>query len=773
MKLVEIRPHDKPWFTSKLRTAIRVRERLRKKALKTKNVHDQQKYKTQRNKVSNMKKIAKTLYFEKINDTINETKTNDPKSYWKIMKAFMKKNDVANIIPPLKFRENGLDELVFSDEEKCNVLNNYFCSVTHLEENDKPLPPFPKRCNTVLDVIQITSQEIEKTINSLPLNKACGPDKIHHKLLKSIAKEISHPLKILFQRSLYENRYPKVWKEAFVIPIYKKGDKTTPANYRPISLLSCVGKLFERIIFQHIFQYLVDNNLLYDYQSGFIPGHSTVHQLIEIYDHICKSLDNKDLNCLAFCDVSKAFDRVWHRGLLLKLEVYGISGNLLSWFSSYISNRSQKVCYKNSTSSAKFTHAGVPQGSVLGPLLFLLYINDIADDIQGLARLFADDTSVGNISRDLPTVIRNTNSDLSKINTWAKIWLVKFNPPKTDIVIFTNKTIDTLDNNLEFDSEKLAHVDQHKHLGVTFQANGKWSTHIDNIIHTAGKQLNVLRKVKYQLKRENLSKLYTVFIRPVLEYASEVWSNCSECDSNRLERVQLQAARIVTGLPIYASKAALYFETGWEPLESRRKRKCLCQMYNIVNNKSPGYLQSLMPPTVANTIGYDLRNSANITVPYTRLNIYQKSFFPATIKLWNELEEGIKVSPNLSIFKRKITENRVISPKSFSFGDRKCNIIHTKLRHGCSQLNSDLYRVHLLQSPLCECGDSIEDVTHFFLHCTNYTELRRNILPRIRSIMADITVENLLYGHSDLSFGENCTIFLLVHKFIKDSHRFD
>ena len=587
VKLVEIRQNDKPWFTSNLRTAIRVRERLRKIAVRTRDIRDQQKYKTQRNKVTNMKKVAKALYFEKINDNIHETKTNNPRTYWRIMKSFMNKNDVGVVIPPLNYKENGIDKLACSDEEKCNVLNDYFCSITSLEGNDQPLPHFPNRCESVLNTIQITSEEIEKIITTLPLNKASGPDKINHKLLKPIAKEIAYPLKILFEKSLTENKFPKIWKEALVIPIYKKADRNLPENYRPISLLSCIGKLFERIIFQHTLDYLVENKLLYDYQSGFIPGHSTVHQLIEIYDNICRSLENKDLNCITFCDVSKAFDRVWHRGLLLKLEGYGIIGNLLSWFSSYIDNRSQKVCYRNSSSSSQFTYAGVPQGSVLGPLLFLIYINDIADDIQGLTRLFADDTSVGNISPDLDTVIRNTNCDLSKINTWAKSWLIKFNPMKTDIEIFTNKTIETINNNFEFDNQKLIHVDHHKHLGVTFQSNGKWSSHIDNIINKASKQINVLRKVKYQLKRENVSKLYTVFIRPILEYASEVWCNCSEYDSNRLERVQLEAARIVTGLPIYASKASLYFETGWETLESRRKRKCLCQLFNIVNHKSP------------------------------------------------------------------------------------------------------------------------------------------------------------------------------------------
>ena len=180
-----------------------------------------------------------------------------------------------------------------------------------------------------------------------------------------------------------------------------------------------------------------------------------------------------------------------------------------------------------------------------------------------------------------------------------------------------------------------------------------------------------------------------------------------------------------------------------------------------------------MPATIANSTQYNLRNSTNITVPYSRLNIYQRSFFPATIKLWNELEETVKVSQTLSLFKRRVTENRIIAPKPFSCGERKYNIIHCKLRHGCSQLNSDLFRVNLKQSPLCECGNFVEDASHFFFHCNNYSELRRNILPRMRAITPNINIETLLSGNADLSFDATCTLFLLVHKFIKDSARFD
>ena len=186
------------------------------------------------------------------------------------------------------------------------------------------------------------------------------------------------------------------WKESNVLPLHKKGDKSQPSNYRPISLLSNIAKLQERIVFKNIYNHLHDNNLLYKYQSGFLPNHSTTYQLIDIYHHVCQTFDNDQFSCMIFCDMSKAFDRVWHRGLLFKLRQHGIAGPLLKRISDYLSDRirTQRVAVKSCVSSTRSVNAGVPQGSVLGPLLFLIYVNDIADSLLSLTRLFADDSSL-------------------------------------------------------------------------------------------------------------------------------------------------------------------------------------------------------------------------------------------------------------------------------------------------------------------------------------------------------------------------------------------
>ena len=331
------------------------------------------------------------------------------------------------------------------------------------------------------------------------------------------------------------------------MPIFKKGEKSEVCNYRPISLISSAGKAFERVVFKHVHNYLLSNSLFYKYQSEFLPGHSTVHHLREVVRQTCLALESHKINCQVFCDISKAFDRVWHRGLILKLEKYGIRGNLFARFENYLYMRHQKVSINNTCSSYKFITAGVPQGSVLGPMLFLIYINDISETLTGIARLFADDTSLSFSSADPVEIETILNQNLSKLSTWAKIWLVLFNAIKTEVMITSNIYFDYV-----MDETILKFVETHEHLGIVLVSNNKWSSHIDTIIQSAAKQVSFLKKLKYRFSNNTLKRVYCTYIRPLLEYASEVWDGCNQIDARRLEQVQLNAARIVTGLPIFS-----------------------------------------------------------------------------------------------------------------------------------------------------------------------------------------------------------------------------
>ena len=292
---------------------------------------------------------------------------------------------------------------------------------------------------TILSNFVITEAEVKAALLSLTLGKASGPDEINNRVLQALATELSPEFTTLFNQSLQQSDVPDIWKRSHVCPVSKGGDVSSLSNNRPISLLSNIDKTFERIVFKHLYNHFHDNDILTPLQSGFIPGDSTVNQLTFLYDTFCKALDSGKEVRVVFCDISKAFDRVWHAGLIYKLRASGVSGILLKWFENYLQNRYQRVVIPGAKSDWNYIRAGVPQGSILGPLLFLLYINDIVKDIGSNIRLFADDTSLYIIVENPEVAADILNTDLAKVAAWAKTWLVTFNALKTESLLISRK----------------------------------------------------------------------------------------------------------------------------------------------------------------------------------------------------------------------------------------------------------------------------------------------------------------------------------------------
>ena len=510
---------------------------MKRKATKSDKSEDWHKYKQLRNKVNNLKKQAKEKFYNNIENAIIEADTNNPKLYWELIKHFIKSNKNSEKRPPLKtITPFGENTYAFTGLEKANCMNEYFASISSVDDTNINLPVFSQKTENSLYTLQILESDIADVIQTLIENKASGEDQISHKILKGTCNSIKKPLSILYNRSLRECKFPSLWKSGMVMPLYKKGPSELPSNYRPVSLLCAVGKVMERVVFKYLYNFFQINNLIYPYQSGFIPGHSTVYQLIDIYHQICQSIDAKQHTCMVFCDISKAFDRVWHKGLIFKLRQNGIHGELLSSISDYLSQRKQKVFIGSSMSDFQFLSAGVPQGSVLGPLFFLIYVNDIADNLLSITRLFADDTSIASSSSNLMDIEGILNHDLRCITLWAKQWLVSFNPNKTEAILFS--TVAVFEPRLIFDNTELVFVDNHKHLGLTFSSDCKWHTHIDNILASASRMLGVLRNLKFRLGRKALNQIYLSYLRPLLEYAAVVWDGCTLYEKRKMEQVQ-------------------------------------------------------------------------------------------------------------------------------------------------------------------------------------------------------------------------------------------
>jgi hypothetical protein len=389
-RVIKIRPMDKPWFTNDVRIAIRHRNRLYKRFKRTRLTQHEEAWKHAARETNYVMSVEKMAHTEKIRQRLMDISIGE-KVYWKIAKEVYGNKKIIGI-PSLVVGNHTVTTSI----EKAKHFNQYFVEQQTLPPLafNQQLPPIYFLTHSRLAHVETTPDEVLNIIKGLDVGKANGPDGISNRLLKESAVSIAPSLAKLFNKSFELAKVPQIWKEANICPIFKKEDKTIVSNYRPISLLSCTGKIQERIVFKQLYKYLIDNNLLTWRNSGFRELDSAINQLLFITDKIYKALESGNEICLVFLDVFKAFDRVWHSGLLNKLRCMGIEGDLFDWIYDYLSDRKIRVVINGQKSDWLKPNAGVPQGSILGPLLFLIFISDITNEIETDIHLFADDTSL-------------------------------------------------------------------------------------------------------------------------------------------------------------------------------------------------------------------------------------------------------------------------------------------------------------------------------------------------------------------------------------------
>ena len=592
-KIVTIRPNDKSWFNGYLRRLLRTKNRSHHKAKKTNTPENWAKFRADRNRYINESRRCKLEYeSDKFSSIINSGVRNS-KKWWTLLKGVLGQTQANSQIVPLDTNEFGI---VVDDKLKADVFNNYFSSVSQIDESTA----VPLDDNIILDnhnqlsSIEIDVQEVRDLLSILDVNKAYGPDAIPPILLKEGAPVIADSLCKIFNASLDQKTIPTLWKEANVLSLFKKGSASDVGNYRPVSLLSSVSKILERIVFKHVFNHFRDNFLLTVHQSGFLPGHSTITQLVELHHSFCKAIsDNKEIR-VVFLDISKAFDRVWHNGLIYKLRKFGIAGPLLNWFVDYLHNRKQRVIVSGQYSDWASIKAGVPQGSVLGPLLFLVFINDIVHVTHHCQiKLFADDTCMFlNVDNRIDAA-QKMNQDLICIQNWANRWLVNFSPPKTEALTISNKLNVNEHPKLFLNGHTIKEVQTHKHLGMILSHDLKWNKHIGDLCVSCRRRLDLLRALKYKLDRRSLETIYMNFIRPKMEYGDVLFVGASFYCLEKLNSIQNEAMRIVCGATARSSLQHVLAETGWQTLHDRRQIHCLCLLYTIVNSTAPDCLSGI------------------------------------------------------------------------------------------------------------------------------------------------------------------------------------
>ena len=425
---------------------------------------------------------------------------------------------------------------------------------------------------------------------------------------------------------------------------------------------------------------------------------------------------------------------------------------------------------KGATSEYLPVTAGVPQGSILGPLFFLVYINDINADLASITKLFADDTSSYLSLENDVTRAQVLNSDLQKISSWATKWKVKFSAPKTDLLNIHNHNR-AITTQLEFNGTRLTSSETHKHLGVTLQIDCKWNTHINDMIAKCRPLISCLKSYKYRLSRKSLETMFKSFILPLLDYADVIWDNCTQYQTLALEEIQLDAIRTIIGSVRGTSHELLYRESVFVRLQERRKRHKLILYFKYVNNLLPDHLNEKFPRLVSETNPYHRRRPLERNRIHGNTELYKNSYFPSTTVLWNSIPDEIKVLTSISAFKRYLTRTDITIPSYYYIGDRIPQIIHCKLRLSMSDLKFDLFNRHLSDEINCICNNQQEDARHYLLDCVLYKverDLTINLLP---SIAKNITT--LLYGNQEFSLPFNTYIVLTVHDFIVSSRRFD
>lgn len=643
---------------------VKEKNSLHRRAITTKDPKVRQQYNKVRNQVKTLtRKLKKKHELE-----LAQKAKKNPKAIWKYIKS--KSKTRSGIGELLTDQNDEKSPKTDDDKEKAEILSNFFKSV-FTQEPEGSIPDLPPRnIEKQLDNLEITKDNIAKILKGLKIDKSPGPDKIHPRVLNELANTIAIPLHLIFVQSLKSKTVPNKWKEAQISAIFKKGKKHIAGNYRPVSLTSVVCKVMETIVREHIIKHMKINKLFTDKQYGFISGRSTSLQLLNVLDKWTEAIDRGKSVDVVYMDYMKAFDTVPHQRLMNKLKAYGIEDPILSWTNNFLSNRIQQVSVNNELSSWSSVTSGIPQGSVLGPLLFVIFINDLPNLVDSDVYLFADDTKIFNIITDKQDN-EQLQTDLNKLSDWSDTWLLKFHPDKCKHMHIGKPGPDP-DLRYTLKSKQLEHVKEEKDIGVIIDSELNFDRHISEKVNKANSMFALLRRTFQFLDATSFVPLYKSLVRTHLEFASSVWHPYKAKHLDMIENVQRRATKQLPGLKELSYPERLK-KLKLPTLSFRRIRGDMIELYKIFNGKYDREAAPFVKLWKDMTARTGVRgNSLKIYPQRARTELRKNSFAIRVAKTWNQLPESVVTAPTTNTFKNRL--DKFWKNQEILFDDYKAKI---------------------------------------------------------------------------------------------------
>lgn len=634
-KIIRTKKGKRPlWWTNDIKLAIQSKKRSFINYKEHGTIGNLEEYRKARDRVN--QEVRKNKRKSEIE--LARTSKKDTKRFFSYFKVNNRKKERVG---PIKDNNRLLE----TDIEIVEALNNHFSSV-FTRENELNFLNMEDNKHKLIPDIEVKVDDIKEIVKDMKVDKAAGPDGIHCRIIKEGIDSIGIALKIIFTQSLNTGKIPNDWKIANVVPIFKKGSKELMGNYRPVSLTSLIGKILERIVKKNIEEHIAQENLIGDSQHGFRPRKSCLTNLLEFFEYLTKQMDEGEDVDIIYLDFSKAFDKVPHQRLNYKLREIGIRGSVGNWIEEWLRGRKQRVILNGTKSEWREVISGVPQGSVLGPLLFILYLNDLELGTNCRTFKFADDTKiagkVGNIEGN-----RQMQRDLDKLLAWAEKWQMEFNSTKCKVLHIGRRNREF---NYEMEGNWLESVNEEKDLGVWTDRGLTFQKQCLEARNRANRVLGFInRNVSYKSK-EVVSKLYNGYVRPHLEYCLQSWAPYHRQNIDMLEGVQRRATKLIPGLRNKSYENRLK-ELGMYSFQRRMVRGDMIEMYKIfLGLDYIDYRKFFEIEKNDRLRGHKYR----IKKQSCRLDVRKYNFSLRGVNYWNTLPSNVVNSSSLASFKRNL-----------------------------------------------------------------------------------------------------------------------